>query len=103
MICLWFFLSDGVFTIAHRLLKGERIWTAHRSHLYQRLVRTGLRHDEVVLKVIGGALALATLAVISALVDQASLWWGSATAGIAGFFAYYRWTCVREKLVKESV
>jgi len=36
-IFLWFFLSDGAFTIIRRLLKGEKVWEAHRSHLYQQL------------------------------------------------------------------
>jgi UDP-N-acetylmuramyl pentapeptide phosphotransferase/UDP-N-acetylglucosamine-1-phosphate transferase len=31
------FLLDSTFTIARRLLSGEKFWTAHRSHLYQRL------------------------------------------------------------------
>jgi UDP-N-acetylmuramyl pentapeptide phosphotransferase/UDP-N-acetylglucosamine-1-phosphate transferase len=31
------FLLDATFTIARRVLTGEKFWTAHRSHLYQRL------------------------------------------------------------------
>ena len=31
------FLLDATFTIARRALAGEKFWTAHRSHLYQRL------------------------------------------------------------------
>jgi Fuc2NAc and GlcNAc transferase len=41
------FLLDGTFTILRRLSKGERIWTAHRSHLYQRAVATGRTHRDV--------------------------------------------------------
>ncbi|MDC3283039.1 glycosyltransferase family 4 protein [Planctomycetota bacterium] len=38
------FLFDSTFTIARRLLSGEKFWTAHRSHLYQRLaLRVGAR------------------------------------------------------------
>ncbi len=50
-IFLWFFLSDGVFTIIRRLINKEKIWEAHRSHLFQRLIKTGLRHDQVTLLV----------------------------------------------------
>lgn len=46
-IFLWFFLADGAFTIIRRLLKGEKIWVAHRSHLYQRLVMKGYSHAKV--------------------------------------------------------
>ena len=48
-MCLWFFLSDGTFTIIRRAARGERLWQAHRSHLYQRLVCAGWPHDRVVL------------------------------------------------------
>ena len=38
------FLLDATFTIARRALSGEKFWTAHRSHLYQRLaLRVGAR------------------------------------------------------------
>jgi UDP-N-acetylmuramyl pentapeptide phosphotransferase/UDP-N-acetylglucosamine-1-phosphate transferase len=38
------FLLDATFTIARRSLSGEKFWTAHRSHLYQRLaLRVGAR------------------------------------------------------------
>jgi UDP-N-acetylmuramyl pentapeptide phosphotransferase/UDP-N-acetylglucosamine-1-phosphate transferase len=95
-ICLWFFLSDGVFTICRRLLRGEKIWDAHCSHLYQRLVKTGLRHDEVVLKVIGAAAVLAVLAVASARVGEPSAWWGVFAAALGSFLAYCWWTWSRE-------
>ncbi len=97
-ICLWFFLSDGVFTIFRRLVRGEKVWNPHRSHLYQRLVRTGLRHDQVVLKVTGGAAVLAVMAVISARMGQPTVWWSVVAIAVAGFLAYYRWTWSREKL-----
>ena len=97
-MCLWFFLSDGVFTIIRRLLRGEKVWDAHRSHLYQRLVRTGLRHDQVVLTVIGGAALLSALAVLSARMGEPSAWWSVLIAAVGGFLVYHRWTRRREGL-----
>ena len=38
------FLFDGLLTIARRLLRGERIYEAHRTHVYQRLVAAGWSH-----------------------------------------------------------
>ncbi len=41
------FVLDGGYTILCRLRRRERIWTAHRTHIYQRLVITGLSHGFV--------------------------------------------------------
>ena len=97
-ICLWFFLSDGVFTILRRLMHGEKVWNPHRSHLYQRLVKTGLRHDQVVLKVISAAAVLAGLAVITVRMGERSAWWSVVVAAVGSFLAYYGWTWTRERL-----
>lgn len=64
-LCLWFFLADGAFTLLRRAARRERLWEAHRSHLYQRLVRAGWSHDRVVLCMMPAALVVvgATFAV----------------------------------------
>lgn len=36
-IMLALFVIDATATLLRRLLRGERVWQAHRSHLYQRL------------------------------------------------------------------
>jgi UDP-N-acetylmuramyl pentapeptide phosphotransferase/UDP-N-acetylglucosamine-1-phosphate transferase len=48
---LWFpvlafspFIVDASLTLARRALRGERVWEAHRSHYYQRLVQLGWGH-----------------------------------------------------------
>lgn len=38
------FIADATITLLHRLVRGERVWQAHREHLYQRLVRLGWGH-----------------------------------------------------------
>jgi UDP-N-acetylmuramyl pentapeptide phosphotransferase/UDP-N-acetylglucosamine-1-phosphate transferase len=101
-MCLWFFLSDGVFTLFRRALRGEKVWAAHRSHLYQRLVRTGLRHDQVVERVIGGAALLAVLAVVSARSGERAASWMVVVAAACGFLAYYVWLWSREKHLKQG-
>ena len=68
-ILLWFFLSDGSFTIARRLLLGHKIWDAHCSHLYQRLVKTGLNHAQVVVRVGLGATFLAGISLLASRID----------------------------------
>jgi len=41
---VWFFVFDSVYTFFRRLLKGEKVWNAHRQHIYQRLVINGYSH-----------------------------------------------------------
>jgi UDP-N-acetylmuramyl pentapeptide phosphotransferase/UDP-N-acetylglucosamine-1-phosphate transferase len=53
-----YFLADGTITLARRLLRGERIWQAHREHFYQQAVRGGLGHAAVVRRVIAADLLL---------------------------------------------
>lgn len=43
------FVIDATLTLARRTLQGERIWEAHRSHYYQRLVQAGWSHRRAVL------------------------------------------------------
>ena len=38
------FVCDATLTLLKRLLRGERVWQAHREHYYQRLVRMGFGH-----------------------------------------------------------
>lgn len=100
---LWFFLSDGLFTILRRLFHGEKIWLAHRSHLYQRLVKTGLRHDEVVIVVSALALPIAGLAVAAGKSGAASLEWIVLVLALAGFLLYTRWTVRREATCRRAL
>jgi UDP-N-acetylmuramyl pentapeptide phosphotransferase/UDP-N-acetylglucosamine-1-phosphate transferase len=44
---MWPFVFDSTFTFLRRLIKGENVFDAHRSHLYQRLVRAGWSHPAV--------------------------------------------------------
>lgn len=47
VLLLWFFVFDSVITFLRRLLKGEKVWQAHREHLYQRLIKSNLSHSFV--------------------------------------------------------
>lgn len=42
------FIVDATVTLAMRVLRGHRIWEAHRTHFYQRLVRLGWGHRRTV-------------------------------------------------------
>jgi len=48
---LWFplvvfgpFVGDATLTLVKRVIRGERVWRAHREHYYQRMIRMGLGH-----------------------------------------------------------
>ena len=47
-----YFLADATITLGQRLLRGERVWQAHREHYYQQAVRRGLGHAAVVKRVV---------------------------------------------------
>lgn len=75
------YLWDGTFTLLRRLRRGENIFQAHRTHLYQRLVQLGQSHARITvlyfaLHVLMGCLSLAFL--------KCGLVW---RAGILGFAA----------------
>jgi UDP-N-acetylmuramyl pentapeptide phosphotransferase/UDP-N-acetylglucosamine-1-phosphate transferase len=65
---VWPFLFDAAFTFVRRLARGENVFEAHRSHLYQRLVITGASHAQVSALYSGWAL-------ISCALGLVWLWW----------------------------
>ncbi|WP_434043191.1 MULTISPECIES: glycosyltransferase family 4 protein [Sorangium] len=102
-LSLWFFLADGTFTMGRRLMRGEKIWEAHRSHLYQRLVRTGLTHAEVA-RTVGVAAALVAGAACAAhRSGSAALSWGALLLALALFVLYAKWTSSREARLGQAL
>lgn len=91
---LWFFLLDGTFTMLRRLLKGEKIWQAHRSHLYQRLVISGLSHSQVVLFILVLHLILLFVAYLHRVVFMN---WYTLASGFVLFFVLVGYTTWRER------
>jgi UDP-N-acetylmuramyl pentapeptide phosphotransferase/UDP-N-acetylglucosamine-1-phosphate transferase len=57
-LLLWAFVFDTGFTFVRRALNRENVFSAHRSHLYQRLIISGRSHRYVTL-LYGGMAALA--------------------------------------------
>lgn len=43
------FFVDATVTLFFRLVRREKVWRAHRTHFYQRLVQSGLGHTRTVL------------------------------------------------------
>jgi len=40
---------DATVTLFKRLLRGERVWEAHREHYYQRVIQMGWTHQKTAL------------------------------------------------------
>lgn len=68
LILLGVFVVDATFTLARRLLRGERVYEAHRSHAYQYASRRHGRHRPVSLAVaainLGWLLPVALVVVV---------------------------------------
>jgi UDP-N-acetylmuramyl pentapeptide phosphotransferase/UDP-N-acetylglucosamine-1-phosphate transferase len=67
---LWFplavfgvFIGDATLTLLKRLVRGERVWRAHRGHYYQRVVLMGFGHRNTALGAYGAMLACAVAAL----------------------------------------
>ncbi len=73
-----YYLADSTITLFRRLVNGEKVWHAHRSHFYQRAIDRGFTVTGVVARVfivnlILAALALTTLTVPGRATDVATL------------------------------
>lgn len=84
-LMVWPFIFDSIFTFVRRLCRGENVFAAHRSHLYQRLVSAGYSHQSVSLLYIG-------LAVIGTML--AFTWWMNVRGSDVGIVVALPCLCV---------
>jgi UDP-N-acetylmuramyl pentapeptide phosphotransferase/UDP-N-acetylglucosamine-1-phosphate transferase len=73
------FIFDATMTLFKRVLRGEKVWQAHREHYYQRLVQLGFGHRntallEYALMIAVGISALWLLRNPNILFDITSIW-----------------------------
>jgi UDP-N-acetylmuramyl pentapeptide phosphotransferase/UDP-N-acetylglucosamine-1-phosphate transferase len=64
LLMVWPFVFDTAFTMIQRLRRRERVWEAHRTHLYQRSIACGAGHAEIALEY-GAAAVIDTVAAIA--------------------------------------
>jgi UDP-N-acetylmuramyl pentapeptide phosphotransferase/UDP-N-acetylglucosamine-1-phosphate transferase len=62
-----YYLADASITLALRISRREAVWQAHRSHFYQRAVAGGMPVTGVIARTFGTNVALAALAIVSAV------------------------------------
>ena len=60
-----YYLADATITLGRRLVRGEAIWLAHRTHFYQRATDHAFTVPQIVARVFVVNLALAGLALIA--------------------------------------
>jgi UDP-N-acetylmuramyl pentapeptide phosphotransferase/UDP-N-acetylglucosamine-1-phosphate transferase len=87
-----YYLADATVTLARRLLRGENVLRAHRTHFYQRATDLGFSVSEIVARVFAvnlvlGALAVGSVAAASPAVSVAALALG--TALVAGLLVHF--------------
>jgi UDP-N-acetylmuramyl pentapeptide phosphotransferase/UDP-N-acetylglucosamine-1-phosphate transferase len=103
VVLVWPFVFDTSFTLMRRLRNREKIFAAHRSHLYQRLVISGLSHQAVTLlylslALINSVLALSWILFASVAAAQAAL----VTFLLLQSFLLWRFVVRRERPAVQS-
>jgi UDP-N-acetylmuramyl pentapeptide phosphotransferase/UDP-N-acetylglucosamine-1-phosphate transferase len=68
------FIVDASVTLARRGVRGEKIWQAHRTHYYQRVVLLGASHRELAVAAYALMLAAAALAFTLLVLPQHTVW-----------------------------
>ncbi|MCD6043647.1 MAG: hypothetical protein K0R40_3250 [Burkholderiales bacterium] len=89
---LWFpilvfgpFIADATLTLLKRLVRGDRVWQAHREHYYQRMVMTGLGHRRTAWLVYGLMIGCAGAALLGR--NQPPVLQATAFASASGLLA----------------
>lgn len=95
MALVWPFVFDATLTLFRRLCRGEKVWVAHRSHIYQRLVISGLSHRQVSSLYTGLAL-LGTAWAIALVLGWHWLAIAGAVVITAAALSLCAWTSLRE-------
>jgi UDP-N-acetylmuramyl pentapeptide phosphotransferase/UDP-N-acetylglucosamine-1-phosphate transferase len=89
---LWPLFFDSGFTLLRRWRSGQRLTEAHRDHLYQRLVKSGVSHVRV-------SLAYAGLSILGVVAGRLLLFASVSFSVVAGAslvsLAFLLWSWVR--------
>jgi len=62
-----YYLADATLTLVRRLMDGERVWEAHRTHFYQRATDGGFTVMEIVSRVFAVNVGLALLGLATVI------------------------------------
>ena len=98
------FIVDATVTLIRRMVRGEKIWQAHRSHFYQRAVLLGWGHRRTVL---GEYALMAVCAGLAALYQSGAepqkltvlMVWGAILVGLMAMITVMERTEIRRQAV----
>jgi len=76
-----YYLADTTVTLLRRLMKGEPVTQAHRSHFYQRAIDNGFSIPQIIAYVCSLNIALVALAAVSVLISSRLFHAGALAAG----------------------
>jgi len=68
------FIVDASVTLVRRGFQGEKVWQAHRSHYYQRVVMLGASHRSLALSAYTLMVMMAALAFALLFLPQYAAW-----------------------------
>jgi UDP-N-acetylmuramyl pentapeptide phosphotransferase/UDP-N-acetylglucosamine-1-phosphate transferase len=88
-----YYLADATITLMRRLLRGARVWEAHREHFYQQATVNGFSVPEIVACISTLNAVLIALTVTSTIGDH--LWAGAALLLAAAAVAFMLWVFAR--------
>ena len=84
------FIVDATVTLVRRILRRDRIWTAHKTHYYQRLVDLGLGHKRTTVAEYA-LMILGSVSVLGAYRQPESIQWGIIVFWIACYAVLMLW------------
>jgi UDP-N-acetylmuramyl pentapeptide phosphotransferase/UDP-N-acetylglucosamine-1-phosphate transferase len=73
MILPLYFVADSGITLARRAMRGEKLWTAHREHFYQRAILAGLSHRDAALRIALAGVVTSVCAAVSIIAPWPAL------------------------------
>lgn len=82
------FIVDATVTLLRRFFRGEKVWEAHATHYYQRLVRSGWSHRRTVLLQYVLMLACSVSAFV-AMSATTTAQWGVLALWVGIYAAYF--------------
>jgi UDP-N-acetylmuramyl pentapeptide phosphotransferase/UDP-N-acetylglucosamine-1-phosphate transferase len=101
LIPLGAFICDATYTLIRRLLRGERVYEAHKAHIYQRLVQSGWSHASV--SILVGVLNVCLGAIMFCAAARPRLLPASLVAAVLVLAATARVALSRPRISKEHV
>jgi len=89
LILPMYYLLDATITLLRRLLRGERVWEAHRQHFYQQAADGGMTATQIVSRLFLLNLVLIALAMAAIAYPALGIAWVLSAAAIVGAILWH--------------